>query len=69
MGLILPGMLVDIAGPRSQTQEAQDSWSTTRAIGPWPKWSRTAFQTRGLSNPGPSHPGEVVDMGGPHTRS
>ena len=55
-------------GPRTRVRDAQDSWSTPRALRHWPVTSGSAGQHRGPSNPSPSHPGQQIDGAGARTR-
>ena len=80
-----PGQLVDPADPRTRSWVAWDSLSTTHALGPryilprsarrhrgpsdWSRLARESWSTRGNSDTGANHPGELVDPTGPPTRA
>ena len=56
-------------GPRTLTGVTWDSWSTLWALRPGPESRRRADRPRGLSEPGTSCPGVLVDTAGPRTRA
>ena len=55
-------------GPRNIARVASESWSTPWDIGAGREPSRRAGRLRGVSEPGGSQSGEMVDPAGPQTR-
>ena len=57
------GHLVEPEGTRTRARVARDGWSTPSALGPGPETPGTSVRNCKASGTGPSHPGQVVDLG------
>ena len=62
------GYLVDPERPRVQSRVPQECWSTSWAIGHWPKSRVATGQQRGMSDQGPRCLGQLVDHAGLRTQ-